>query len=148
MKNIKKIFVTVMAFLMCCSFLCGCSKSSGYWSKYFDLSDEKIPFYDPWLNIKSDDRFEDAIHVYLKKQLKTINLTVNDFNNSNIASLRYVNFEPDPNRLDDKEYMNNFRQEISLLLTDATNGEVNIIIHEIEKLEFVKKISIIRVEYD
>ena len=148
---LKKIFVIGMVFLMCFSLFCGCSKSSRDWSKYFDLSDEKIPFSDPWFNNQpDDDRFEAsaAIHVYLKKQLKTIILTVNDFNNPDIVSIKYVNFEPDKNRLDDKEYMNNFRQEISIFLGDVTNREVNIIIHEIEKLEFLKKISIIRVEYD
>ena len=144
----KKIFVIGIIFLMGFSLFSGCSKSSGDWSTYFDLSDEKIPFYDPWLDIKPDDKFKDTLHVKLKKQLKPITLTVKDFNNSYVVSLYYVNSEPQQNRLDDKEYMENFRQEICLLLTDVTNGEVNIIIHEIEKLEFVKKISIIRVMYD
>ena len=30
MKNIKKIFVIVMAFLMCCSFLCGCKNGGDF----------------------------------------------------------------------------------------------------------------------
>ena len=117
-------------------------------SRYFDLSDEKIPFNDPWLDIKPDDRFKDTIYICLKKQLKTIKLTVKDFNNSNIVSLEYINFKPDRNRSDDKEYIDNFRQDLCLQLTDVTNGEVKIIIHEIEELEFVKKISIIRAVND
>ena len=149
MKKIKKIFVTVMAFLMCCSFLCGCSKSSGYWSKYFDLSDEKIPFNESWIGINPNDICSDAIYVCLKKQLKTIKLTANDFKNSNIVSIEYINFEPNQNKTDDKEYMKNFRQDLYLILASGvTKKELEFIIHDIEKLDFVKKISTIRAEND
>ena len=142
---LKKIFVLGMVFLMCFNFLCGCSKSSGYWSKYFDLSDEKIPFNESWIDINPNGICKDVIHVYLKKQLKTIKLTAKDFNNSNIVSIEYINFEPDQNRADDKEYMDNFRQDLYLHLAGVvTNKELEAFIHDIEKLDFVKEIHTIQ----
>ena len=37
MKKIKKIFVIVMAFLMCCSFLCGCKKGESEQGSFYDI---------------------------------------------------------------------------------------------------------------
>ena len=126
-----------------------CSKSSGDWSEYFDLSDEKIPFNESWVGINPNDICTDTIYVCLKKQLKSIHLTANDFNNSNIVSIEYINFEPNQNKTDDKEYMKNFRQDLYLHLAGGvTNEELELIIRDIEKLDFVKKISTIRVVYD
>jgi len=145
----KKIFVIGMVFLMGFNFLCGCSNLSVDWSKYFDLSDEKIPFNESWIGINPNDICSDTIYVCLKKQLKTIKLTVKDFNNSNIVSIEYINFEPNQNKTDDKEYMKNFRQDLYLYLaSNVTNKELEVIIHDIEKLDFVKKISTIRAVND
>ena len=141
----KKIFVIGMVFLMSFNILCGCSKSSKYWSKYFDLSDEKIPFNESWVGINPNNICSDTIYVCLKKQIKTIKLTAKDINNTNGVSIEYINFEPNQNKTDDKEYMNNFRQDLYLYLAGGvTNKELDIIIHDIEKLDFVKKVSTIR----
>ena len=146
MKRRIKLLSLILCVVIFASFglFCACSKTERYWSKYFDLSDEKKT----WEEEVDEYTLHDCISVILKKQIVPIELTIKDFDNSKVVSLEYTHFEPDPNRLDDKEYMENFRQDLILNFKEITLDELVDVIHAVERLVFVKAIRTWRVIYD
>ena len=117
----------------------------------FVLCDEKIIFDEAtFLKIgPSATVFLHRLIIILKKATIYEKLTIEDFNIDNITDIDYQVFEPEEDKLDDSQYMENFRQELSVDLTDVKNTqELLAVIREIEKLDFVKEVRIISIDYD
>ena len=149
LKTLTAILLTCITLFACVFAVSGCKLTLSKtrerdWSEYFDLSDEKIA----WDEVIDRDTVTGCIYVILKRQIKPVVLTVSDFQNSNVKSLQYINYYPDQRRSDDKEYLDNFRQDLYLNLKEVTREELSAVINDVERLDFVKGVGTIRAEDD
>ena len=91
----------------------------------------------------------DRLYVVLKKAKDDYILTAEDFENERITRLQYRQTEPDARRLDEKGYLDNFRQDIYLYFPNVESDEDFLnLYHYIENLDFVKLVGVIKVVYD
>ena len=89
------------------------------------------------------------MRIFLKKAKDDYRVTVEDFENENVEAVLYGFFEPDERRLNEEGYLENFRQDIYLYLKytsgyKMSDEELLNVIHDIEKLDFVKVVSTVQ----
>ena len=144
-----KKFLTIMIAVMMAFSIAACggkAKEKNNIIEYFDLTDAKILFDE---TIFSNSQFEktvclDKLIIYLKKAKKYKKLDIETFGCDNIVTIDYYNFEPQEDKLDDIEYMENFRQKLGFGLEDVKDvQELIMVIKEIERLDFVKEVQVI-----
>ncbi|MBQ9714489.1 MAG: hypothetical protein IJV83_04120 [Clostridia bacterium] len=122
------------------------SSEGNKYLEYFDLMDEKIIFDEAVLSNSETAGIVclDRLEIYLKKAKVYEELAIEDFELDNITNIDYYEFKPQEDKMEDIQYMENFRQKLGVGFTNVNNiRELITMIREIEKLDFVKEVQII-----
>ena len=100
--------------------------------KHFDLTDPK----EYWTGFESSNFATDVIEVTLRKTTTYPYLSLSDFDLDCAVRLDYINYKPIDNEP-------NFRQKLSIQLKDVSNEQMESIVKQIDKLEFVKSVHVL-----
>ncbi len=113
----------------------GCEEESNYEEilKQFDLSDPK-----EYLEILDEEFILNRVNIGLKKTSSYPILKPNDFKIPNVNRVEYIFEKPSEDRLDDENYVKNFRQLARIYLSKPGRNEVLKAIEQLEKVEFVR----------